>query len=71
MNNDNTFSVGLTFQIVEGGTSETVTESEIGTWSQKGDQVTFNFSSGTVFTGVSGGNRLTIVDDGVAFVYSK
>ena len=55
---------GLDRRIVEGGTTATVTVSDTGTWSQNGNQITFNISNGTTVTGVFSSNRITFVDDG-------
>ena len=52
MNSDNTFTLSITGQIVEGGTTAIATVSTTGTWSQNGNQITFNSDGNTITTGL-------------------
>jgi len=70
INSDNTYSASVTVTITEGGTTTSETETSTGTYTLNGTSITFT-EVGDTFTGSITGNTLTIIDEGVTFVYQK
>ncbi len=73
LNSDNTYSVSVTFRLTEAGTVTTETDTGAGTYTASGSTIQFSDSGDGEgpFTGSISGNTLTIIDEGVAFVFRK
>jgi hypothetical protein len=72
LNSDGTYTDSGTFWRTRGGQVSTFTDTANGSWTQSGSTITFTESpSGDTFTGSLSGNTLTIIDDGMAFVFRK
>ena len=74
INNDNTYDAAYDFRTTEGGTVENTTVAETGTYTVTDSSIQFTTSSGVfsgTFSGTISGNDLTIIIDGVTWVYSK
>jgi hypothetical protein len=71
LDGDHTFTATFGVRTVQSGTTSNTTETESGTWAQTGNQLSFTFPDGSVDTGVSSDDQITIVSNGVSFVYRK
>ena len=70
INSDNTFSLSLTLATTEGGTTTSETETTTGAYTLNETAITLT-SDGETVTGSITGNTLTLIDEGLTFVYQK
>ena len=73
LNSDNTYSISISLRLTDAGTVTTETETGAGTYTASGSTIQFS-EPGTgegPFTGSISGNTLTIIDEGVTFVFRK
>ena len=70
INSDNTFSLSLTLATTEGGTTTSETETTTGSYTLNETAITLT-SDGETVTGSITGNTLTLIDEGLTFVYQK
>ena len=73
LNSDMTFSTAFTFRLSDDGVVTTESQSVAGTFTVNGSSLTFTASGSDEgpITGSLVGKTLTMVDDGVAFVFVK
>ena len=72
LNENSTFSISLTLSITSGGTTLTQTGTDSGTFQlQEPSTIRLTSSDGDVTSGTLDGNRLTLIEDGNSFVFSK
>ena len=72
LNANSTFSSSITFSLTIAGVTTTSTETDSGTFELvEPSTVRATFSDGEIISGTLDGNRLTIIDDGDSFVFSK
>ena len=72
LNTDGTFSESLTLRTTEDGQVSTKVATDGGSWTQSGPAIAFTYGgSGDTFTGSVSGDRLTITQEGVVFVFRK
>ena len=70
INSDNTFSLSLTLATTVGGTTTSETETTTGSYTLNETAITLT-SDGETVTGSIIGNTLTLIDEGLTFVYQK
>ncbi len=70
INSDNTFSLSLTLATTVGGTTTSETETTTGSYTLNEMAITLT-SDGETVTGSITGNTLTLIDEGLTFVYQK
>ncbi len=73
LNSDNTYSISISLRLTEAGTVTTETDTGAGTYTASGSTIQFSDSGDGEgpFTGSISGNTLTIIDEDVAFVFTK
>ncbi|MDA1028496.1 MAG: hypothetical protein O3B41_05525 [Bacteroidetes bacterium] len=71
LNSDKTISQSLTFKVTESGVVTTETASRAGTYSNNNSAFLFTYSDNTTDSGSISGDNLTIISDGVSFVFKK
>ncbi len=72
LNENSTYSMSLTFQIEGGGTTISDTETDSGTYTLvEPASVRFTNSEGDTFAGTKDGDRLTLIEEGMTFVFRK
>jgi hypothetical protein len=71
LNSDMTFSASFTLKVTESGVSTTETGSMTGTYSNNNSAFLFTYSDNTTDSGSISGDNLTIISDGVSFVFKK
>ncbi len=73
LNSDNTYSISISLRLTRAGTVTTETDTGAGTYTASGSTIQFSDSGDGEgpFTGSISGNTLTIIDEGVAFVFTK
>ncbi len=70
INADLTWSSSITAEITEGGVTITETETSTGTYTLNETAITF-IEQGDTFSGSFAGSTLTIIDDGLTWVFRK
>lgn len=72
LNPNSTWSLSITFNLTEGGTTITQTETDSGTFTLvEPATIRFTSSDGDTFAGTIDGKRVTIIEDGDTFVLEK
>jgi ABC-type phosphate transport system substrate-binding protein len=71
VNTDHTCSTSLTYRETEGTESATETFPFACTWTLTGNQVRLTYTAGGSDTGVVSGDDITIVSEGISFLFRK
>ena len=71
LNSDKTFSSSLTLATTDGGTTTSATETQTGTYALNGTAITLVFQASSPSSGSISGNTLTIIDEGLSWVFKK
>jgi hypothetical protein len=66
-----TWTETFTYRETEEGVVTTTTETDVGTWSQSGSNVTVTASDGRVTTVTISGDRITLSEGGFVSVYAR
>jgi hypothetical protein len=73
LNSDGTFTSSIIMSSTTAGSTQTVTESENGTWTQYGNQVTFTYFyvAVPIRTAIVSSNDIVWIDDNLSFMFQK
>ncbi len=71
LNSDRTFSRSFTFRVTENGAVTTETETDTGAFVQNASAIVFNSSDGSQESASLTGNVLTVIREGVAYVFRR
>jgi hypothetical protein len=73
LNSDGTFTSSIIMSSTAAGSTQTVTETEKGTWTQHGNQVTFTYFyvAVPIRTAVVSSNDIVWLDDNLSFMFRK
>ena len=73
LNSDGTFTSSIIMSSTTAGSTQTVTESEKGTWTQHGNQVTFTYFyvAVPIRTAIVSSNDIVWIDDNLPFMFKK
>ena len=72
LNANRTYTFSITTSATTGGSTETVTETDLGTWFRQGNQVSITpFSDGSTITVVISGNEIVMIDDDLSLTFRK
>jgi hypothetical protein len=73
LNSDGTFTFSIIMSSTTAGSTQTVTETENGTWTQHGNQVTFTYLyvAVPIRIAVVSGNEIVWIDDNLSLMFRK
>ena len=71
VNGDGTASDSYTIRVTEAGQISSFTETDVGTWTLQGNNLRIAWASGITETFARSGDTLTMITEGITFVYRR